>query len=71
MNPLIPTDFKTIRQSKGPSYNYYGFAAPGSPEESPVWLIMREDVNTGRVDYPSGTPRYDQKWTEVETLTYA
>jgi hypothetical protein len=51
---------------------YTGWAAPGSLESAPVWLITRttfvgDDVT---IEYCDGNAQYDNVWTNRATLGY-
>ena len=58
------------------TYNYYGYADPGTAETAASWRIEREDPSTGTRLYADGDSDFDNVWDDgstgtADTLTYS
>ena len=55
--------------------NYYGHAACGSLQASPVWRIRREtldgDGRTTVIEYADGNGSFDNSWSNRASIDYS
>ena len=60
-----------VRNASDATYDYFGFAKPGSLTSAAVWRIEREEIATGDFDHPNGSGNYDFVWDDATTLDYS
>lgn len=60
----------TRTDEASPTYNYYGFADPGTGEDETGWSIMREHKTTYAIEWADGG-RYSATWDNRTGETYS
>lgn len=53
------------------TYLYRGWAAPGSSESDPVWLVGRLTLSDLTVKWANGSAAFNSSWTDYASLTYS
>lgn len=62
----------TFRKHKVGTTTYFGIAAPGSSESSPVWLVVRYvSGDDSSLLYADGNDNFDNTWTGQTGHTYS
>ena len=61
----------TIRVDEGTTYNYYGWAQPGTSNSDPEWRIARWTVaNPNALMWADGDTYFDNIWNNRLALIY-
>ena len=62
---------KAVKQATDGTYNYYGFATPGTLVTASTWKVMRETIADGTITWANGNAFYINIWNNYATLTYS
>ena len=62
----------SIRVDAGATYEYYGFALPGTAESAATWRISRWTVaNVSGLMWADGNTDFDNVWADRASLIYS